>query len=321
MEEPPSQQEPTLIDLGDKHAHSLPKDTENGTPEPPRRPSSVEAPPPRFLLRRQTGDATHETVAKVGTTDEIREHLKHLGPSNLASNPRQTRYQSVKIKPGASPTRSGDSGRRVSEDQPKAPASVQYQGGSGAGIIQTAGTDAKDGVQALKSGYGTMTDRPPNSNDAPSQVSNSAQGGHARSAPKVNIPEAVEEVDGDDSRGSQNSRPVSSQSGLSDHLRPNYQCHGPARSGSITEQVVDVNGVKKVVLQTNSGASSDTERQHDTHAHQNGNKRDTNKEPDESDGGSHVSGQTVSKKRRRRKKRNTKSKHFDDGERQPLLDR
>ncbi|KAL1868398.1 cell agglutination protein Mam3 [Paecilomyces lecythidis] len=321
VEEPPSQQEPTLIDLGDKHAHSLPKDTENGTPEPPRRPSFVEAPPPRFLLRRQTGDATHETVARVGTTDEIREHLKHLGPSNLASNPRQTRYQSVKIKPGASPTRSGDSGRRVSEDQPKAPASVQYQGGSGAGIIQTAGTDAKDGVQALKSGYGTMTDRPPTSNDAPSQVSNSAQGGNARSAPKVNIPEAVEEVDGDDSRGSQNSRPVSSESGLSDHLRPNYQCHGPARSGSITEQVVDVNGVKKVVLQTNSGASSDTERQPDTHAHQNGNKRDTNKEPDESDGGSHVSGQTVSKKRRRRKKRNTKSKHSGDGERQPLLDR
>ncbi len=30
---------------------------------------------------------------------EMREHLKHLGPSNLASRPRTTRYNTVKIKP------------------------------------------------------------------------------------------------------------------------------------------------------------------------------------------------------------------------------
>ncbi|KAJ9250765.1 hypothetical protein DTO195F2_8054 [Paecilomyces variotii] len=321
VEELPSQQEQNLIDLGDKQGKPLPKDTENGTPDLPRRSSSVEAPQPRFLIRRQTGDATHETVAKVGTTDEIRQHLKHLGPSNLASNPRQTRYQSVKIKPGASPTRSGDSARRMSDDQPKAPASVQYQGGSSAGIIQSAGMDAKDGVRALKSGYGTMTDLPRGSNGAISQVSNGPQSGYVRSAPNINIPEVVEEVDGDDSRGSQNSRPVSSGSGpSSDQLRPNYQCHGPARSGSITEQVVDVNGIKKVILQTNSDAFSDTERPHETHSGPNGNRTNSHREPDESDGASHVSGQTVSKKRRRRKKRNTQSKHSGDGERQPLLD-
>jgi metal transporter CNNM len=35
---------------------------------------------------------------KRASTDEIKQHLKHLGPSNLASRPKTTRYNTVKIK-------------------------------------------------------------------------------------------------------------------------------------------------------------------------------------------------------------------------------
>lgn len=325
MEEPPSQHEENLIDLGDHDAKALPKDGENGTSEPPaRRASYVEPPAPRFLIRKQNGDATHETVAKVSTTDEIREHLKHLGPSNLASNPRQTRYQSVTIKPGGvSPTRSGCSARRMSDDLSKAPPLVQYHTDSGAGIIQSAGISAKDGVQALRAGYGTMTDHPRILNGTASQVSE-AQSGYIRPLPKINIPEAVEEVEAD---GSQNSRPVSSESAnSSDHLQANAQHHVPARSGSITEQVVDVNGVTKVILETNSGSSSETERPHQNHDDQDGSTtKDHHKTSDDSDGGSHgpkETGQSVSKKRRRRKKRNAQPKQPGGGDvEQSLLDR
>lgn len=75
-----------------------------------RRRSSVEAPPPRFQMRTQNtkdSDPRVGWITQRGATDEIREHLKHLGPSNLASRPRHTRYQNVKIKRGSvSPMRS-----------------------------------------------------------------------------------------------------------------------------------------------------------------------------------------------------------------------
>ena len=38
---------------------------------------------------------------------------------------------------------------------------------------------------------------------------------------------------------------------------PTQVRHGPARSGSITENIIDVNGIRKVVLQTNSSSSND----------------------------------------------------------------
>lgn len=40
-----------------------------------------------------------------------------------------------------------------------------------------------------------------------------------------------------------------------------YNARGPARSGSITENIVDTNGIRKVVLETTS--SSDSEDQND----------------------------------------------------------
>ncbi|RAH67235.1 putative DUF21 and CBS domain protein (Mam3) [Aspergillus aculeatinus CBS 121060] len=247
-----------LIDI---EGESTAEPPTNGASKENRR-SSVEAPLPRFQFRRphsdRNSDSTDGLVTQRGATDEIREHLKHLGPSNLASRPRQTRYQSVKIKRSASPSRSGhtDLESRQSADGLIRSTTSGLQGGLGAGLVQS-GMDARDGVYAVRAGYGTL--------------------GHGRSlsdtarmtdGPALSIPEAVHEEQDDNTRPStraqQDNSPAhsfqSTDSELSDRLRPgSYRHKGPARSGSITEQVVDVNGIRKVVLHTTSTATSSSE--------------------------------------------------------------
>lgn len=241
------------------------------TTEGDRRRSSVEAPPPRFQLRKQLSDhnaVSHSGdgwVTQRGATDEIREHLKHLGPSNLASRPRQTRYQSVKIKRGgASPSRSGqtdvDSFQSISDMQPRQAASTGNLGGIGAGILQSAGHDAKDGVHALQLGYGTMGPMTASADQTPTKDFST-----------ISIPEAVTEEQEDRSRYGDRTRQNSTQESATVSVRSSdsqngdrcktggastYKHRGPARSGSITEHVVDVNGIRKVVLHTTSSPSS-----------------------------------------------------------------
>ncbi|OGM50441.1 DUF21 and CBS domain protein (Mam3) [Aspergillus bombycis] len=80
VEEPPSlppHKTGTLVDVDGEPQASRP-------PGNVRRRSSVEPPLPRFQLRMpqsdRNSDSTDGLVTKRGTTDEIREHLKHLGP-------------------------------------------------------------------------------------------------------------------------------------------------------------------------------------------------------------------------------------------------
>lgn len=73
-----------------------------------KRPSLANGQQTTFLMRRKSSNASdatrgtmippHEKV-RSGAGD-MREHLKHLGPSNAASKPRATKFASVKIKPG-----------------------------------------------------------------------------------------------------------------------------------------------------------------------------------------------------------------------------
>ncbi|KAJ5650728.1 uncharacterized protein N7484_004451 [Penicillium longicatenatum] len=266
----------------------------------------------RSSLRKPADDNKPDTpniwVTQRGTTDEIREHLKHLGPSNLASRPRQTRYSAVKIKrSGTSPSRSAqtdfESGQSTTESQ-LPPPSVAYQGGIGAGLV-TPGLEAKDGAHALKIGYGTIS-----SHDTSTKSTNSQQ---FKDLPQVSIPDPVhEEWEGQPrSASTQND---SSQTGSiksvdsrSDFI---YHRRGPARSGSITEQIVDVNGIRKVVLHTTGTSSSDGEDKNSPkHTDQQGDH------PDQAESHSNA------KKRRRRKKRgqNSKLENGEHGENQPLL--
>ena len=232
----------------------LESDGQSRMPSVDRRRSSVEAPPPRFHMRLQTSDKNSDStdcfLTHRGTTDEIREHLKHLGPSNLASRPRQTRYQNVKIKRASgSPSRSGhtdmDSGHSTSGSQVVNNTSTGLAGGIGAGLLQS-GIDARDGVHAVKLGYGTMNNRA--SDNAVLELA---------------IPEAVHEQDDKPPSRTSVATSTTSSSRLEEQTRlgSGYLHKGPARSGSITEQIVDVNGIRKVVLHTtSSNTSSDDER-------------------------------------------------------------
>lgn len=230
----------------------------------PRRRSSVEAPPPRFQLRRQNVDQpsdSHDSwFTQRGATDEIREHLKHLGPSNLASRPRQTRYTSVKIKrSGNSPSRSAhtdfESGHSASDLQ-RFMTSTGLQGGIGAGLVSS-GADAKDGAHALKLGYGTIA--------AHDHVTKGTNAQQYKDLPNVSIPEAVRE-EREDLNRSASTRKSHSSSGTGSIRSTDsksaefiYHHRGPTRSGSITEQIVDVNGIRKVVLHANCSSSSEGE--------------------------------------------------------------
>lgn len=221
-----------------------------------RRRSSVEAPPPRFQLRKQNANSNSNTsdmwVTHRGATDEIREHLKHLGPSNLASRPRQTRYHNVKIKRGStSPSRSAqtdvDSAQSASDQHPLLNG---LQGGTGADLVSS-GTDAKDGAHALRVGYGTMP--------SPDNVTKATNAQQYKELPQVSIPEAVHEEREDQVRSNSTRKESSGTGSIESTDSPPdsiYRNRGPTRSGSITEQIVDVNGIRKVVLHTNHGASS-----------------------------------------------------------------
>ncbi|KAJ5316698.1 hypothetical protein PENANT_c016G11264 [Penicillium antarcticum] len=289
-----------LIDADPENPASAPKHSDMV-----RRRSSVEAPLPRFQLRKANGEhnsnMTDRWVTQMGTTDEIREHLKHLGPSNLASRPRQTRYSAVKIKRGnTSPSRSTqadfESAHSASDSPNIQNTSTAYQGGIGAGLLNSAGPDAKDGAHALKLGYGTMS-----SNDAMSKGTSAQQ---YKDLPHVSIPEAVNEEQEDQppsastgkgSSGNDSIRSTDSPTGFPYHRR------GPARSGSITEQIVDVNGIRKVVLHANGTSSSDSEPR-------------PQPESEHTD-----SAATKSKKKRRRKKRGNNKTDDGPSEEQPLL--
>lgn len=333
-----------LIDADPVQSSSLPKPSDLI-----RRRSSVEAPLPRFQLRKQHTDTssnpTDGWVTQVGTTEAIREHLKHLGPSNLASRPRQTRYHAVKIKRNStSPSRSAqtdfESGHSTSDSQKIVPQATAYQGGIGAGLLHSGGPDAKDGAHALKIGYGTIS-----SSD---NVSKSTGAQQYKDLPQVSIPEAVcEEHENqpcsgstreastdlideneDQPRSGSTWKASSTEGSIKSSDSPSnfpYHHRGPARSGSITEQVVDVNGIRKVVLRANCSSSSEGESPHSGHhnpKHSSSGQSHTDGaflETDDAKPQNQDSVLTKIKKRRRRKKHAKASKSAGPTEDQPLL--
>ncbi|KAG9231202.1 hypothetical protein BJ875DRAFT_487246 [Amylocarpus encephaloides] len=242
-----------LIDLTEDQAVDASKHTAiNGKGDLTHSPSNLATSPrTTFLRRTSTGtDGKHQMVR--GNMDDMREQLKHLGPSNLASHPKTTRYQTVKIKPAGM----GRSESRAEpyRDDPVYHDGYAFQGGEGEGLLRSAGKDAKDGVQAIQQGYGSFTDRPVSTN--PSMKSKSAQvdagaldkrpassGSHGG----VGLSRRSTSEDSGDTVGSLNS------------AMPPRKKRGAARSGSITENIIDSGGFRKVVLETNSSSNEGEE--------------------------------------------------------------
>ncbi|WEW58113.1 cell agglutination protein Mam3 [Emydomyces testavorans] len=270
-------EEPRTFQNGDSEAplgyQKIPDSSspKTGDPEISQRKSStteIGSPPlPTFKLRKSHPDVTTQSpntaIIQRGATPEIREHLKHLGPSNLASKPRQTRYNNVKIKPGSSPasnlvTNELDSRLQSPEPLRRASEATSLLGSAGSiGGVRSAGKTASDGVQALRA-YGSTSDATNQLNitkEIRPTVSRGVNTQNDLLQPEPQRPGRRQACLSPDNRTGSTSSTSSSSPVLSA-----YHHRGPARSGSITEQIVDINGVRKVILQTSDSHSiSDNE--------------------------------------------------------------
>ncbi|KAI2474668.1 DUF21-domain-containing protein [Pyrenophora tritici-repentis] len=235
-------------------------------------------PKPSLMLRRRSSGS--KGMSPLRTDDpSIIQHLKHLGPSNAANRPKQTRINTVKIKPGQTsatpdipktipehaqtPTESTQSQAVVAQD------SYAPEGGIGQGLLASAGREASDGAHTVAVGYGTMTpsgDRMSfisgrsgrsirsitrDSKDRATSPKGSTNGG---THPDIKYRDNENDV----SRGrSPSASTIASLHSIRSRSRSPLQKRHTARSGSISENVVDVNGVKKIVLETTSSSDSE----------------------------------------------------------------
>lgn len=315
-----------------KTVESAKKPKQSERPASPRQPT--------LLLRRRSSatDQNSDHKTQRFNTAEMREHLKHLGPSNLASRPKTTRSTTVKIKPGGGmPTQAVNVGhatppRRTSE----AGSTFSPSAGIGEGILASAGKQASDGVQAVavQQGYGSIGSV--NNSPTKSRPTTSTSKGVQVDAKNL-MDESIEDGEtnlngkarGRDESQSVGPRGRSSRSNSTIRSLPKKQSksgsptypRGPARSGSITENIIDVNGVRKVVLETNSSSSNEEDENSGANKGQRddqsqdgrsgGVKLRAGGDDEEEDG--QVDGAAKKKKRRRRKQAHSK------GEQQPLL--
>ena len=322
--------EPDLIDISEDNILSEEDLQREKTADGLAKTKSV----PQNRRRSSAADSSTGNLkvpARNNTTD-IREHLKHLGPSNLASRPKTTRYNTVKIKPGtiqsnspapANGTPRMSAPRRVSESM------SDYHGGIGEGLLSTAGKAASDGVQALQQ-YGSFGS--PTGSPADKRSLNAHKAVQAR-------PESLKSISDEEgrarslqraaSRDERSSRSRSTVRSLKSNARTLHS-RGPARSGSITENIIDVNGVRKIVLETMSSSDSAEENgsssnkgsgspgiQTKDNASGDGPSASTRSDGDKVGNGepSNGNGNKSSKTKRRRKKQGGAK----SGENQPLL--
>ncbi|KAL8763308.1 MAG: hypothetical protein Q9184_000864 [Pyrenodesmia sp. 2 TL-2023] len=259
-----------LLDLGEdgKPQHKALRRAQSHDQMPSANGSAPDSPP---ASRRQSTPRRTSSVASVAkdVNPKHHDHFHKLGPSNLASRPRQTRYNTVKIKPGGGSL--VENIQKVNESttsgSPLAISTVSPapHGGVGTGLLSSAGKDASDGVIAVQQGYGTMGGTPPKSPGKANNTNTGGQSATSQAHPAATIQEEQEPRSRSKSQGSATSNHRSqSESTIGSLHKPNRstsrvdvsprQKRGTARSGSITEQIVDAGGIRKVVLETTSSS-------------------------------------------------------------------
>ncbi|KAI9794595.1 MAG: hypothetical protein M1816_004482 [Peltula sp. TS41687] len=278
-------------------------------------------------MRAPSNSSRTRPTGKRLSTGDLRQPPMHLGPSNLASKPRQTRYNKVKIKDlaGRASEDSQDTHRRDSEGGSTHNIVIPANGSLGSGLMSSAGQEAKDGTLALQPGYGTY---------GTMNTTTTSYGGEAvnkaiqavNSEASYQSPEVIV-VKGDSGHKSASpSRPTSSGSHGSQTKRSGS--HSPktvvigVRSGSITENIVEAGGVRKVVLETTS-SSEDTAEASSSGSQPDGNRGgEKNGAADEDDKGKEnetKAGTSNNKKKRRRKRRKASGESDKSKEDAPLL--
>ncbi|KAI0799284.1 hypothetical protein GGR55DRAFT_670222 [Xylaria sp. FL0064] len=194
-----------------------------------------------LLLRRtsadQNGKMVHTMVPVKTNLEGMRDHFKNLGPSNPASNPKRTRVSAVKIKPGSTMVAPVQPASGLTDTLTEDP---RHEADEHTSLLRPQLT-AKDGAQALhNSQYGS---------------SSSTRGGFQK--PTI-ITTGSNPPPGKENNSPRAKRSISSESTTdSGEAEPIVRRRGHVRSGSITENIVEAGGIRKVVLEANSSSESD----------------------------------------------------------------
>lgn len=242
-----------------------------------------------LLMRRrsagQDGQLLQTTVPVKANLEDIRDHFKHLGPSNPASNPKSTRVSAVKIKPASTSTSSTQ--QRL--DSAMADVGSEHLVAVVDERSSLLGTqlNAKDGIQALQQSY----TEPPTSNDSrvPPGIVTSFDGGSPEQATKST--QTKLSAAGEDNTSPTQGSTTDSADSAHDVIG---RRRGHVRSGSITENIVELGGIHKVILEANSSTSEDEGE---------GQESNATAAPSDGDGSPSVPRADKKKKKNRRKNR------------------
>lgn len=236
--------------------------------ETPDRSGSGSPMPGTFLLRRASAglDGRMENVPVRASYNDIRQHLKHLGPSNPASNPKATKSTTVKIKPGVvvhDQPRSSPVAEQVIREEPRVE-NDEEDNDETTSLLRPALTP-KDGAQALAQKYGATGTSPlarSVENDSPAKASADDTANKAVqtavTAPVHSYAAVTAEPPQQELRSKSSS---GSELGPAEQTSP--YAHRKdlfARSGSITENIVESRGIRKVVLETTSSNEDEEEQ-------------------------------------------------------------
>jgi metal transporter CNNM len=276
-----------LIDLTDGNLIGA----EGGAKPPPSAsdrvsPAILGTSPKTTFIRRVSGNTDGNIIQVRGNASDMREHLKHLGPSNLASRPKTTRYNTVKIKPGHPGTGAGSRSDPIIEEP------AVFSGDEEEGPLISVVNRTPSEIRASQ-GYGSIN------RTASSTPRHSRSRSHSPSRPEHGI---FESSYGDKSKDTTES--LDPQSNSLARGKRNI-----TRSGSITENIIDAGGIRKVVLETHSSGEDKEERALRTSLKSKGNSPkispDGDDEPGMLDGEQSAApkGEEVKKKRRRQRRK------------------
>lgn len=245
--------------------------------EAPDRSNSGSPMPGTFLLRRASAgiDGRMENVPVRASYNDIRQHLKHLGPSNPASNPKATKSTTVKIKPGVvvhdAPRPSPPPvAEQVIREEPRVE-NDEEDNDETTSLLRPALTP-KDGAQALAQKYGATGSSPlsrsvENNSPAKANTEDTATKGvqTTETAPEQSYAAVTAQAPEQELRSK--SSGSGSELAPADQTSPySHRSNLFARSGSITENIVESRGIRKVVLETTSSNEDEEEGGSDRNA-------------------------------------------------------
>ena len=314
------------------------QETTNGNGKSPFSDGPTAAKPTTVLMHRRSSghghSLDHGRLAVRSDDPELREHLKHLGPSNAATRPKSTRIPTVKIKPGI-PNMIPENTQRPSDGAVIMPSHAP-QGGVGEGILESAGREASDGAHSVAVGYGTMqSDRMSwksgnsrlktkdeddalqspkftGGENADTQIIIDNRGDESRTGKSQESEETPQPI-----RRTKSASTIASLRSIRSYSKTPPKKRHTARSGSISENVFDVNGVRKIVLETTSSSDSEDKalRAQTNDAQDRDRLTSSHSESQSTETGAQAGG----KKKRKKRPKKKKNGGSNSGESQPLL--